>query len=343
MNARPGRRGDIDNHLERWKDIATDFENGAILVGNGASRNVWEGFCYDSLFEEADQLTDEDRALFRSLGEKNTDFELVLGSLVIAILVASSLRLSTELFSERYESIRNALIEAVRRVHIEHGTIRRSRRREIAEALRHYSSVYSTNYDLLLYWSIMVNDGKGFTDFFGSGGRFDPRIVTTRSASTRIHYLHGGLHLFRLPSGQTYKRKAEWPYTLLDLPETPPKDGAVPLFITEGHSQAKVTAIHRSDYLAFVYRRLNEERRPLVVFGHALGQSDRHIVNAIKTHEDRPVAVSMVPSNDSKRVQERKRELSKLLGRDDLIFFDSTTHPLGSHDLRIPYDEEEGG
>ena len=89
--------------------------------------------------------------------------------------------------------------------------------------------------------------------FWGEGQEFDVTDTETSGTATKVLYLHGGLHLYRLPSGATIKRKAEAGLSLLDLFGVPFTEGAIPLFITEGTSQDKLASIHRSDYLSFAY------------------------------------------------------------------------------------------
>ena len=72
--------------------------------------------------------------------------------------------------------------------------------------------VYSTNYDLLLYWASMHNGGKGFLDYFwGVDSAFaisDTDIWLSRERWTRILFIHGGIHLRRLQGGGTRKALA---------------------------------------------------------------------------------------------------------------------------------------
>ncbi|MBS7668108.1 hypothetical protein KIM96_18985, partial [Vibrio cholerae] len=44
---------DIDAHLEDWSTLRAAVDFSGILIGNGASRTIWEDFAYDSLFENA--------------------------------------------------------------------------------------------------------------------------------------------------------------------------------------------------------------------------------------------------------------------------------------------------
>lgn len=318
-----------DDGLRLWEEIQGQFCGGAILLGNGFSANIWPKFVYGSLFDHAGELTPEDRGVFRCLGDTK-NFELVLGGLQIAQIIGKELGTDVSKYSERYETIRHGLEEAIKRVHLTHKVLGQRAREHIADHLKFYEDVYSTNYDLAVYWSIMERKGKGFSDFFGLGQKFSPEIAFRCSSVTRIHYLHGGVHLYKLPSGETRKIKREDPNSLIDLSQLPRTNGEIPLFITEGTSAQKLTEISNSDYLAYCFQRLAYEAKPLVILGHSLSTSDAHIRRVIATHKSRPIAVSIRASNktQSGSIARAKREICNALDRDDVQFFDPSSHPL---------------
>ncbi len=111
-------------------------------------------------------------------------------------------------------------------------------------------------------------------------------------------------------------------------------DDYTPLFITEGTAQNKLASIHHSDYLSFAYREFEQHDGPLVVFGQALGDSDKHLVEAIDGWGKRPIAIGMLPS-DSESIRKRKLALHQQLPKAELLFFNATTHPLGSPNLKV--------
>ena len=73
---------------------------------------------------------------------------------------------------------------------------------------------------------------------------------------------------------------------------------------------------------------------PLLVFGHALGEQDQHLIDAINTTSDRSVAISLVNEGEQKLREERHRILGKLR-TDKVFFYAAESHPLGSTDLRL--------
>jgi hypothetical protein len=197
--------------------------------------------------------------------------------------------------------------------------------------------VFSTNYDLLLFWAIMADNATGkFKDYFwGENQEFDVTDTETSGTATKVLYLHGGLHLYRLPSGATIKRKAEDGRSLLDLFGVPFTEGATPLVITEGTSQDKLASIRRSDYLSFAYSRFSRHKGPMVVFGHSLSDTDSHLVHAMKEWRSVDLAISLRRDAPMKIV-DRKVRLLNLLPTTKLVFFDAATHPLGKDELRVP-------
>jgi len=194
---------DEEAELPPWEDVAEYTDWTGLLVGNGASMVVWPEFNYRSLFEIAKSgqvqhpLTDDDENLFDALETKN--FEHVLASLKTAGIVNSALDIEADVLEERYESTQRALFEAVHAIHVPWEYVGAKTVPALFEGLRNYQFVYSTNYDLLLYWASMENGGKGFLDYFwGTGNRFDiadTDIWITHQRWTRILFIHGGISL----------------------------------------------------------------------------------------------------------------------------------------------------
>lgn len=322
----------LDNNLRDWNELATEDEWSGLLVGNGFSQNIWQGFRYDSLFATASQedgahLIAADVSLFDRLETRN--FEVVLSALATSKAVALALEEPHVHFEERENSIRAALIRAVHGVHVPWLSVPDATLDRVAGELAKYAAVYCTNYDLLIYWS-MMRDPEAFRDYFWAE-QFDIANTEIWGKKSKIHFLHGGLHLYRRPNGQTLKRRAGAGQNLLDLFGTPYSD-AMPLFISEGTAQEKLASIYRSDYLSFVFSCLAQDAGPLVVFGHSLGDSDRHIVDAVGAHKGRSIAVSVRAEGN---IRKKKAAIVEALPDAKIHFFDAATHPLGTADLLI--------
>lgn len=339
----------IDDQLDSWKEIEAQFNGGGILLGNGFSCSVWEKFGYLSLYQKAcstnsdiqNPLSSQDKLLFDSMETKN--FERVLSILSNTSKVNQIFGHNYRLFDERYEHIKTALGEAVRAVHIPWQQVDNQVLMTIRRELKKYQFVYSTNYDLLLYWAIMAEkNGDGFKDYFWSKPNpiFDITNTNIYGKPTRVLYLHGALHLYRNPeSERTYKLISSGYQNLLDILE-------VPLFITEGSSSDKLRAINSSDYLFFAYNLFLNHSGSLVIFGHSLGETDGHLVKAIRSSNADKIAISVRSNHSPDTIRQKKADLYKRLcdgknayERPELFFFDAETHPLGSSNIKI---EDEG-
>src|SRR5687768_3103991 len=112
-----------DGYLYPWAEIAELFDDGGLLVGNGASQAVWTEFGYSSLYQEASSptlvnpLTAEDKALFSALGDTK-NFEAVLRDLRVAAVIESALGKPDRHLLDRYENIQKALVQTVHKVHV---------------------------------------------------------------------------------------------------------------------------------------------------------------------------------------------------------------------------------
>jgi hypothetical protein len=171
-----------------WSEIARQFERGAILVGNGLSVSVSPSFAYTSLFEVARSevdgryvLSPDDVQVFDHLGSR--DFEQVLASLQIAALVCGQTGHDTSEILSRYERIKRSLLAAVRSVHPRHGDIAEDRLRRIQATLTTYSHVFTTNYDLLIYWATVEGPQReDFRDYFWTPPGLSFDLTNARAA-----------------------------------------------------------------------------------------------------------------------------------------------------------------
>lgn len=334
----------FNDELEDW-DALSDLRatHPVILLGNGASRAVWDRFDYSSLYdlackaERPHHLTVEDRAFFREM-EDTKNFELVLSSLAIARKVNETLCQSADLIIERYNSIRMSLIQAVRDIHVPFQDVPLLTKRSIADELSNYRQIFTTNYDLLVYWSFMGADRRWKDFFWGENNSFDPGDCEVWGEPITVYYLHGALHLYRTLGGETRKLVAnEAAGGVLAQFDTHPMH--VPVFISEGTARDKKSAILRNDYLSFAYRAFAQNKRSLVVFGQSLNpEHDNHLIEAIGRMRCQHVAISVFTPTPGHDVIGLKGRLSKAWPNKNIRFFKSTTHPLGTDDLRLATD-----
>jgi hypothetical protein len=325
----------LDGSLATWPDLAGEFTQAALLCGNGLSVNVWPDFAYASLFDHAreDGMTAEDLALFGD----TENFERALSDLNTAIHVNETLGQATLAIYERYRSIQRGLGRAVRAVHLIRSQVPDTTLKAIREELLRYEWIFSTSYDLLLYWA--MGCGGSFTPFIdhfrGPRLQFDPDHADVFAGQVPVYFLHGALHLVVGGSGDTWKLRRGSMQTVLDQ-FGEPIDGdphARPLLVTEGTARDKLRAIEGNAYLTHSLQTLRARELPLVVFGSSLGAHDDHLLDALNEHPRRTIAVSLRP--DKRRtLAGRQADIYTRLETDELYFFDATTHPLGDPALK---------
>lgn len=335
------RINNVDGQLYNWSDLNNDdFHWRSILIGNGASINVWNNFNYPSIFAQAtsntslNPLGSSDVQLFNALGTHN--FEQVLSSLKITNIINRALTITEDITTQRYISIKHALVGAISEVHIPWRRTPNNVIVAIRTEMLKYAYVFTTNYDLLVYWAVMhQNNPDPFLDYFFAE-EFDAGDTNIFDGDRhRVMYLHGALHLYKTPSGTTLKRRAGGS-NLLDLFGVPYNGypDAIPLIVSEGSSEDKLSSINQSDYLSFVFNKFVENQEEIVVFGHSLSDSDMHIVDAMRKWDDRRIAISLLPDTTI-NIRTKQASLVAKFPNARLYFFDATTHPLGSPTQRV--------
>ncbi|CAH0266490.1 DUF4917 family protein [Pseudomonas mediterranea] len=333
---------EYDARLEDWETLRAHTAFSGLLVGNGASRAVWDDFGYDSLFENArtveeKPLSPSELSVFDALQTRS--FEQVLGALKTTSRVNKALAVSSAAPRNRYYAIKEALINTVHAVHIPWRLVQPSTLAALSQELSRYATVFTTNYDLLNHWALQQAQ-HAITDLFiGADHSFDLSQATTEKP--RLLYLHGGLHLVRNQDG-TARKLTSTEGTLLGnfaINNTLKTLDDVPLFVNEGPSEDKLKTIRSSDYLSFCYDQLLHHGDNLCLFGHALGEQDQHIVRALRQAKPRTMAISIYPRSQA-FIQHQKRHYAKLFqGLDmELRFFDAKSHPLGDPKLSVPVE-----
>jgi hypothetical protein len=320
----------IDGSLAGWNEVMSERDDwAALLLGNGLSRNVWDGFGYPSLFDKATDLTPPDRKLFDALGTKN--FERVMGELASAMRMAEALGEDPKPYLARYKGVQLALGRAVQSVHVKYSSVPKDRLEGIGQVLQGQEYVFSTSYDLIVYWAMQAVGFNGLCDcFWCEMNSFEAANCEIPARRTPVFFLHGALHLVVMGSGETRKLVSGNLETLLDQ-FGKPLDGdeqVRPLLITEGSAQHKLQGIEGNQYLSHALDQLGKCDLPLVVFGSDLSEQDQHLVDALNRNPSRPIAVSIRKEGRSERsISAVKRTIRAGLDA-PLFFFDSSTHPL---------------
>ncbi len=299
-----------------------------LLLGNGFSIACHPVFSYGSLFDSAVAagLSDRAQSVFQRLGTNN--FEGVIRLLADARWIAVQYGLSGDGIDELaddIEVVKKTLLSAVAKSHLPHsGSVSDEKKAAALKFLKPFFNIFTSNYDLLLYWVVMSKAPE-----WGDGFRSElddpeaPSVVFAKRLGNApgMFFLHGALHLY-VEHGVLRKRC--WSRTQVPLIEAV-KDGLdherYPLFVAEGAPDRKLEQIQRSFYLGYSLDKLKSIQGPLVVFGHSLGASDGHIVAAIAEnfemtslyvglHGDPGSAPNLAIRSAVASMQERRKQLA---------------------------------
>lgn len=290
--------------IKTFSAVITDLQKKgrtlSLLLGNGFSMAYdKEIFSYNALHSF---LTTQDDAILSKLFSaiKTKNFELIMQQLdtTLALLDAfnsdPALQEQIKLASEK---LKQGLLEAVKSLHPEH-VYKIPDEKSIACAqflslfLNSGGEIYTTNYDLLLYWVLMRQNFIKPIDGFGrdienpveaSNGE-DAEWSELRwgrnQKDQNIHYLHGALPLFDT-GAEVIKEQYNEEGFLLENISARLSNGDYPIFVTAGNGDQKLEHIRHNRYLSHCYDCLSKLDGSLISFGFNFGPYDDHIIQAI--------------------------------------------------------------
>lgn len=311
----------------------------SVLLGNGFSIGVQNAFRYSSLRDVGAReglLKKDEERLFQKF--QTVDFEYLMRRLRDASKVNEVLGLNSTLPKQKYTALKEVLVKCVRKVHPVRDDVDAEWMTEIAENLSKYKTVFTTNYDQILYWVLGSVGFEGFTDLFYENCAFSPINVENWYGNTEVYYLHGALFIFELnsPEGSSpiFKVRYRNGATLLDQIEEEMDKGNLPLFVAEGDHNSKLASIFRNVYLSYALQQFTKVKPGLTIYGNSLSSADSHIVDIInKKSELDNIAISIYTKNRDENTlvdemtnyEGRLRNFRKWGGT--LEFFDFATSP----------------
>jgi len=193
------------------------------------------------------------------------------------------------------------LVETISRIHPAWpGEINESEYLACRKFINHFDTVYSFNYDLLLYWAQMHTE-EGVAPWSDDGFRkseddYEAGYVvwdSNNSHEQNTWFLHGALHVF---DAKFEVQKYTWLNTgvrLIDQIRDALKRDIYPLFVAEGTSKEKLERIKHSDYLAKAYRSFSSIAGSLFIYGHSLAENDEHYLKRIERGRIKKVYVGI--------------------------------------------------
>lgn len=272
-----------------------------LLLGNGFSIAYDSRiFSYNALSTFIDKIDNPLlQKLFSRINTKN--FEQIMQQLdnfcEIADVFSTDKELVTKIKNASL-SLKESLIEAVKELHPEHVfKIPEENSQKCSEFLNEYLSkegkIFSTNYDLLLYWVTMRNDLKNKGDGCGrdienSTDEYVPPEELELSElrwgrnlkDQTIFYLHGALQFFDTGI-DIVKEEYDSDHYLLEKIKERMENKEYPIFVTAGSPKEKLNHIMHNKYLSNCYDELSSINGSLITFGFHFGESDTHIIDAI--------------------------------------------------------------
>jgi len=296
-NGRLGQAPELGTNLAvavmTFADALNETEGLArdVLLGNGFSIAAHPPFAYGGLLEAAD-IAAEVRAIFAAA--RSTNFEAVMRYwLAEAFDAPPNGRAEAR---SKVETLKRALVEAVHRVHPARRTaISPARWTHCEQFLVNFigrarekqrlgGRIFTTNYDLLLWWAITPDRGRMKPDklFKGHDGFRQRQFEGFESAD--LIYLHGALHLFTAGQSITKLEYSDAEGALHDQVERRLRAGAYPVFVSEGASTLKRPTgpgYLRGALTKFKYTTRSPDRA-LFTLGHGLGTEDDHILQEVK-------------------------------------------------------------
>lgn len=321
-----------------------------LLLGNGFSIACDPVFSYPNLFDYVKKagISQQAASVFGYLGINN--FEGVMHLLEDAEWVRQRYGLQykkgiTVSIRKDLQQIKNALVKAIAESHLPHpGKIDTKRKDQCVSFLEPYHNIFTTNYDLLLYWVTMhgnltLKEDDGFRSSVEEPDAEYLVFQEHLGKNKGILFLHGALHIY-VEGGEL--RKHSWTRsnkTLMELVRDGLANGQYPLFVAEGEHGKKLEQIQNNGYLFYCLGKLERIKNSLVIYGFSLGQSDAHISCAIADNlmlEHLYVSIHGNPeSKHNKQIVQnvemmklrRKRRLEKIRGGKELFehYFDAST------------------
>lgn len=285
-------------NLLSYKDALIQSSNSKrkLLLGNGFSIACRSDiFRYDTLYEQASPSFNSNiKNAFSSLNTK--DFELVMkalknASLLVEVYNPANTTLIKKL-KEDADTLKTILVQTIAKTHPERPSdITIDEYRTCRYFLKDFECIYTLNYDLLLYWTLMSSDENSLEDFklvcddgcrTPDSGKEDYVTWSIENTNSQnVHYLHGALHLF---DAGTELKKYTWINTgvkLIDQIRNALDKDVYPLFVSEGTADEKEEKINHSSYLSRGLRSIANIGGSLFIYGHSLAENDNHILDLI--------------------------------------------------------------
>lgn len=288
--------------MQSYADVIKRVKNRKkhLLLGNGFSMSYDDKiFSYNAFSKFIHGLKNKElQQLFDIVNTNN--FELLMQQLENAAQIAGVFGAEKEVvkkIKEASETLKSSLIDAIKELHPDHVfKIPEDKSQGCANFLNSFLSpgggVFTTNYDLLLYWVCERNQLENRVDGFGRAAEeadewVEPEVRQYSELrwgkykdDQSIYYLHGALQIFDTGIEIIKEEYTSQHYLLENIKGRMAKK-EYPIFVTAGSGNDKLTHIMHNKYLTHCYETLTAIEGSLIVYGFGFGPYDDHIIKAI--------------------------------------------------------------
>lgn len=291
------------------------YSTSNLLIGNGFScaydKKIFSyKFLSEIIKNDKENNVDEITKKILQLSETNNTYnlELVMRNLSFYANFTEVLLEKEEYKEDVIKSANNALhnlklyfIDAIHKLHPENAScLPDNQAKSCFQFLNKVvigdkGNIFSTNYDLLLYWVLMRMDKDRYNKFY-DGFKYESSSDNKLTwqpeiQSQNTYYLHGSLHLFdyghylkkitysEITSEGNKSKRDDKP--IIEKVKSNINKDKYPLIVTSGTSNEKRQQIDHNRYLRYCYDKLKEIEDNLIVFGFSFGDNDDHITEAI--------------------------------------------------------------
>jgi hypothetical protein len=285
----------------------------AILLGNGFSQAYNIGLFSYTALQSVAALPPRLNQVFTALG--TTDFELVMRRLSQSALLMPPYNVPAVNVNEMQadiDTVRTTLITALTAHHPANAdSITPAESQTCAAFFAPFKTIFTLNYDLLLYWVIVAQMIGAHDDGFRGWGVL--QWQGPHAPGQTVYYLHGALHMYDTGSAV---HKIVWNNTgvpILTQLDASMRAGNFPLFVSEGLSAQKLARIRSNQYLLDAYEELSTNFLPLTTYGVSFSAADQHIVDALarsKTPHITVVIFDGVNPAERTRIETRARAMA---------------------------------
>jgi hypothetical protein len=281
-----------DDLVQPWAELH-QTPRASVLLGNGFS------LAYDAKRFAVAKLADiatfgEDAAaagrLFEALDSHSFEYAALrtkqAGVVVEALEPDEARRCpSTEHLGVMAQKLSDALTEALIHLHPETATEVAEHDTKYCQAfLSSFRRIFTTNFDLLLYWAMNRNGFLANSQFADGFGKEANTLVwpSRHTGLQNIHYLHGALHLYSV-GRQVVKLSLGGGHqpSLVDQIKERLSRGDTPLVVVSGTSDDKVGQIYSHPYLLHSLIHLATAQGAMSTYGFNFSENDDHVIRAI--------------------------------------------------------------